>query len=200
MRAQVMQMARRAAMMAAAAGMILSLAAPMNVKAAGTAAATTQVAAIDGNAAATAAQAATIDGSAAATTAAATAATQDLSAQVLAIQAAIPEGTPWTNETNSYTNAQSFHLIGRGCMAFAMQMSDLIYGTNTAVTLIQQPQAAAIQVGDIVRISGIHSVFVIAADAENITVAEGNYNSSVHYGRVISRASLEGQVTCIWRR
>lgn len=186
MRAQVMQMARRAAMMAAAAGMILSLAAPMNVKAARTAAATTQVA--------------TVDGSAAATTAAATAATQDLSAQVLAIQAAIPEGTPWTNETNSYTNAQSFHLIGRGCMAFAMQMSDLIYGTNTAVTLIQQPQAAAIQVGDIVRISGIHSVFVIAADAENITVAEGNYNSSVHYGRVISRASLEGQVTCIWRR
>lgn len=182
MRAQVMQMARRAAMMAAAAGMMMGLMSPLNVKAAQAAAPAQTVAA----------------GSPA--DIADTTAAQDISAQVLAIETAIPEGTPWTNEANSYTNATSWHLIGRGCQAFAMQMSDLIYGTNTTVTLLQQPQAASIQVGDVVRIGGTHSVFVIAADAENITIAEGNYNSSVHYGRVLSRATLEGQLTCIWRR
>lgn len=37
---------------------------------------------------------------------------------------------------------------------------------------------------------GEHSVIVLKVEGNNITVAEGNYNNSVHWGRVITRAEL----------
>ena len=43
------------------------------------------------------------------------------------------------------------------------------------------------RVGDILRINGdTHSVIVIGTDANGVTIAEGNYNYSVHWGRTLS--------------
>ena len=45
---------------------------------------------------------------------------------------------------------------------------------------------AYISAGAILRINNdTHSVVVLKVDGDKITVAEGNYNSSVHWGRVI---------------
>lgn len=120
--------------------------------------------------------------------------------QILALQAVYPEGTPWTNETNIYLNTQAWSFYGKGCSAFAMQISDAVYGKGTPVSMLYGQTTSNIQVGDIVRISGIHSVVVTGVTADAITVCEGNYNSSVHWGRVITKASIEGQVTYIARR
>ena len=43
------------------------------------------------------------------------------------------------------------------------------------------------RVGDILRINGdTHSVIVIGTDANGVTIAEGNYNYSVNWGRTLS--------------
>lgn len=95
-----------------------------------------------------------------------------------------------------------------GCSSFSMRLSDCIFGANTPVTRYETPSAYAIQVGDVVRIAGQHNVFVVNADQDTITVCEGNYEGTtpginagiVHYGRVFSRASLEGNISYIARR
>ena len=50
----------------------------------------------------------------------------------------------------------------------------------------------AIRVGDILRINNnTHSVVVLEKRADSVIVTEGNYNSSIHWGREISRSTLE---------
>lgn len=128
------------------------------------------------------------------------AAVTDVSAQILALQVAIPEGTPWTNEANVYTNTPTWPFRGRGCVAFAMQVSDLVYGADAPMTILYGQTPADLQAGDAVYVGGTHMVVVISVDADTITVCEGNYNSSVHWGRIITKASLEGQINFLCRR
>lgn len=124
----------------------------------------------------------------------------DITSSILALQTILPEGTPWTNEANAYANVPVWGLRGRGCAAFAMQVSDAVYGMNTGVTRLLNQAPDAIQSGDVVRIGGTHSVVVLSAGKDSITVCEGNYNSMVHWGRVISKQSLNGQISYIARR
>lgn len=125
--------------------------------------------------------------------------TPDTTAQILALQAVYPNGTPWTNEANVYYSA-AWPFYGQGCTAFAMQISDAVYGVNTKVNLLRGMTPESIQVGDVVRIGGFHTFVVVSADADTLTVCEGNYNASVRWGRQVSRASLAGQITYIARR
>lgn len=185
--------------MAAAAGMIAGIAAPVGVQAA--AKGTTAKAA-----AATTTTAATMVMPAAIATSDVVA--EPIATQVAAIQAAFPEGMLWPVNAYPYMNYPTWPLVGMGCSSYAMRMSDFIYGAGTKMTQYPNASAYAIQVGDVVRIAGQHNVFVVNADAETITVAEGNYEGTtpgmnagiVHYGRVFSRASLEGNISYIARR
>lgn len=128
--------------------------------------------------------------------------------QIATIQAVFPEGMAWPVNAYPYINYPIWPVVGMGCSSYSMRLSDYIFGVDTPVTRYETPSAYAIQVGDVVRIAGQHNVFVVNADEETITVCEGNYEGLtpgvnagiVHYGRVFSRASLEGNISYIARR
>lgn len=124
---------------------------------------------------------------------------QDIPAMMRSLQAYYPEGTSWTNAT-TYWNYDVWNCYAGGCAAFAMLASDTAYGTKAPVVQLTGVTAADIQPGDVVRVNNTHSVFVTAVTADTITVCEGNYNKSVHWGRVITKASLAGKTTYIMRR
>lgn len=82
------------------------------------------------------------------------------------------------------------HLLASQCMGFANKLGYDVFG-DTAWTTYSNPdnlQIAGIRVGDIVRINGSHSVFVIARDGNNIMVGEANYpkNCQILWGRIIN--------------
>ena len=114
------------------------------------------------------------------------------------------EGTPWTNDIpyrrdDPYLNHVEFDgwpagcYGGAGCFGFMMDMMEdasnyeypirLIYGTYDNL-----PE---IRVGDGIRLDNNgHSVVVLEVhpDGHTVTVAEGNFNSTVHWGRIIDLA------------
>lgn len=109
------------------------------------------------------------------------------------------EGTPWTNSipytlSNSYTwhggKIQGMN-SGVGCAAFAFILSDKAFGDLPAreITPISYDN---VNVGDILRINGnSHSVIVLRKNAAGVTIAEGNYNGTVHWGRTLSKEEVE---------
>ena len=108
---------------------------------------------------------------------------------IIALKKKYPEGTSWTN-ANSYSWGSDVamglgysNFGGMGCQAFAMMASDAAFGDVPVYKFTDKKQ---IKVGDILRINNdTHSVIVLEINGKNITIAEGNYNSSVHWGRVI---------------
>lgn len=99
-----------------------------------------------------------------------------------------PEGMSWTNENFVPWNG-GIYSGGYGCAGFAFALSDAAFGTAPAK---MHTDFNNIRVGDIVRMNNdTHSVIVLEVNADSVTVAEGNYNSSVHWGRTISRTNLQ---------
>jgi hypothetical protein len=93
----------------------------------------------------------------------------------------------WTNDNRYYS--EPVRLIGYGCVAFALICSDAAFGTLPVSST--HSNFDAIQVGDMVRVNhDTHTVIVLEKRSDSIIVAEGNYNSSIHWGREISRQSL----------
>lgn len=127
--------------------------------------------------------------------------------RMIAMQEKYPEGLPWTNYTPYGTSGplSSFYdwhggrvagniTGGVGCAAFAFILSDIAFGTLPARTISYGDADFAyenIRVGDVLRVyNNSHSVIVLKKSAAGIIVAEGNYNSSVHWGRVMSEAEV----------
>ena len=113
-----------------------------------------------------------------------------------------PEGTSWTNENRryrSYTIASEYsYYEGGGCAAFAFELSDAAFGD---IPRREHYNVYDIRVGDIVRMNNnTHSVIVLEVRSDGVVVAEGNYNSSVHWGRKITYAELQENLTYIWTR
>ena len=108
--------------------------------------------------------------------------------KLLSLQKKYPEGMSWTNENQQYywaaTNCQCY-----GCIAFAGKLSDAVFGKNAPVKT--HKNFDKIKVGDHIRIGSVHSVIVTQKKEDSVIVAEGNYNSSVHWGREITRAELK---------
>lgn len=123
----------------------------------------------------------------------------DTASRILALQNVYPEGMPWTDAANTYVSA-AWPFYGHGCSALAMQISDTIYGKNTKVSLLYGLTPDDIRVGDFVRINNSHSVIVTGVSADAITICEGNFNASVHWGRQISKSELAAQLSFIARR
>ena len=106
------------------------------------------------------------------------------------LRAEYPEGTPWTND-NIYKWNGGIFTHGAGCAGFAFLLSDAVFGDLPARKLTGVA-ADALRPGDILRMNGdTHSVIVLQNTPYGIVVAEGNYNASVHWDRVISAADAE---------
>ena len=106
-----------------------------------------------------------------------------------------PEGTPWTN-----ANRYVWHAVPGityemyGCAGFAAILSDAAFGKKTEAKEVRSPSASRIRVGDIFPMENdTHSVIVLKVETDGFIIAEGNYNSSIHWGRKISKLTVPNE-------
>ncbi|MBO7119109.1 MAG: T9SS type A sorting domain-containing protein [Bacteroidaceae bacterium] len=106
------------------------------------------------------------------------------------------EGEPWNN-SNVYVNTVEFfgypagYYTGIACFGFMMDMMEYASNYEYPIREIEgsYDNIPEIRVGDGVRVNNDgHSVVVLEVEGSVITVAEGNYNRSVHWGRKIDLA------------
>ena len=121
--------------------------------------------------------------------------------RMMALRSDYPEGMPWTND-NSYGHVYAWRggeydgwnisYTGRGCVAFALIMSDAGFGDDLPLWQLYDVPFSDIRVGDILRINNdTHSVIITAVNQSSVTIAEGNYNRSIHWGRTMSAQAVE---------
>jgi len=105
---------------------------------------------------------------------------------IIAMKSKYPEGKKWTNN-NTYRNG---NMIGGGCVAFAMRMSDAAFGKEQPYTM--HTNLDELRPGDIVRINNdTHSVIVLKVKKKSIVIAEGNFNRKIHWGRELPLSKLK---------
>lgn len=98
------------------------------------------------------------------------------------LKTGFPEGKTWTNANlDAYGNG--------GCYAFMTIALESVFGKNALTK--QHSSFKKIRVGDHIRIGNYHSVVVLKKKAHSVIVAEGNYNSSIHWGREITKQELQ---------
>lgn len=107
--------------------------------------------------------------------------------KILALQNTYKEGTTWTNDDFYFWKAKNMYCYG--CIALAGKISDTVFGTDAPVKT--HKDFSAIKSGDHIRIGNYHSVIVISHTNDSVTVVEGNYNSSIHWFRTITKSSLQ---------
>ncbi len=123
------------------------------------------------------------------------------------------EGTYYTNGTHYYNTVSCEgygpgHFLGMGCYGYMMDM--LEYATDYQCPIVQIPASwnnlPVLHVGDSPRTNNDQHTVVITevhADGHTVTVTEANYNSSVHWGRVIDLANPSTglvYIDTIWAR
>lgn len=96
-------------------------------------------------------------------------------------------------------HADSGHLSATQCMGFANKLGYDVFGNTTWTrvsnadgTALLASQYAGLMIGDIVRISNSHSVFVIAKNGNVVTVGEANYSGrcQISWTRTINLESV----------
>ena len=108
---------------------------------------------------------------------------------MIAKKADFPEGMHWTNDDFYKWNGGVFS-GGFGCAGFAFLLSDAAFGTLPSQMV--DVDYETLRTGDILRINNdSHSVIVLQVFSDHVVVAEGNYNSSIHWGRTLSRSQVE---------
>lgn len=116
---------------------------------------------------------------------------------IMAQKAVFPEGMHWTND-NYYGWKGGTYIGGYGCAGFAFAVSDAAFGDVLATI---HTDYSNIQVGDILRVDqDTHSVIVLEVREHSVIVAEGNYNSSIHWGREIAKERLVDPFSYIMTR
>ncbi len=126
---------------------------------------------------------------------------------MIALQSKFPEGMHWTDASSgTYTwkggrgENGEIATMGTGCVNFAFQLSDAAFGTLPARMLKENEfEFADIKVGDILRITYGHSVIVLQVNDDSMVIAEGNYNQSIHWGRVVTKSEVEQSVHVLTR-
>ncbi len=110
-------------------------------------------------------------------------------ARMVALKAQYPEGTTWTN-SNYYGWKGGVYTGGYGCVGFAFLLSDAAFGDLPARKL-SPVDISMLRAGDILRMNNdSHTVIVLEVRENSVILAEGNYNSSVHWGREITAAQV----------
>lgn len=116
---------------------------------------------------------------------------------IMAQKAVFPEGMHWTNN-DFYRWKGGVFMGGYGCAAFAFAVSDAAFGDAPAKV---HKDYNNIKVGDILRINNdSHSVIVLEVRENSVIVAEGNYNSSIHWGREIPKSGIVDSSSYIMTR
>lgn len=117
--------------------------------------------------------------------------------KMYALRTTLREGMRWTS-ANYYRWNGGIFAGGYGCSAFAFRLSDAAFGKTPAK---RHYNFNNVKVGDILRINyNSHSVVVLKVVGNQFVVAEGNYNSSVHWGRVLTRAAARATGTYVMTR
>ena len=124
---------------------------------------------------------------------------QEVYDAMIALQSDFPEGMPWTDASSgTYTwkggsgENGEIATMGTGCVYFAFRLSDEAFGTLPARMLKENEfKFEDIRVGDILRITYGHSVIVLQINDDSMVIAEGNYNKSIHWGRVVTKSEVE---------
>ncbi len=121
-----------------------------------------------------------------------------LGKKLLKLKKKYPEGKNWTNENRYTWKALGYTLIACGCVSLACRLSDAVYGKKKKAKEIKKPSFKKVKIGDILRLDGdTHSAIVIDKSSKYLTIAEGNYNSSIHWGRKLSKKT---KINYIWTR
>lgn len=117
--------------------------------------------------------------------------TEELAYQrMIALKDEYPEGMRWTND-NFYAWKGGIYSGGYGCAGFAFLLSDAAFGDLPARMIRENISIDMIRVGDILRINNdSHSVIVLEVYDDYVVLAEGNYNSSIHWGRRFTAAQV----------
>ena len=117
--------------------------------------------------------------------------------KLIAMKASYPEGKRWTND-NFYAWKGGIYSGGYGCAGFAFLMSDTVFGTNKST---MHTDFTKIKAGDVLRVdNNTHSVIVLKVYSTYVEVAEGNYNSSIHWCRKITINELKATGTHVITR
>ena len=123
---------------------------------------------------------------------------------MIALKDKYPEGMAWTNFTPYGSQGELGDSYvwkggriygsnrGVGCAAFSFLLSDAAFDSLPARVIERGGFTLEdVKIGDILRVNGnSHSVIVLQKSEGGVVVAEGNYNKSVHWGRVLTRAEV----------
>lgn len=129
---------------------------------------------------------------------------QEVYSGMIQLKEQYPEGMTWNNYEPYGTKGnlgaaytwKGGKILGNvnsgvGCAAFAFILSDAAFGDLPARE-VKEINYENVHVGDILRINNnTHSVIVLQKTAAGVTVAEGNYNNTVHWGRALSKEEVE---------
>jgi len=109
-----------------------------------------------------------------------------------------PEGMPWGMDRYYNWNG-GVYLGGYACTAYALTLSDIVFGNRPARL---HYDVDSIRVGDVVAVNypTPHMFIVLGVDGENVTITEGNYNETVHWGRVIPKSELRETLSLVMTR
>lgn len=117
--------------------------------------------------------------------------------KIIAKKKKYPEGMKWTND-NYYAWKGGVYSAGYGCAAFAFLLSDAAFGTLPAKT---HENYDDIRAGDILRLyNDSHSVIVLKVSGDTVTLAEGNFNGKVHWGRTMTLDEVKENCTYVMTR
>lgn len=115
---------------------------------------------------------------------------------IIGLKSTYPEGTNWTNDISYQFKGANY--IGYGCAAFSFLASDTAFGN---APIHEHNDYTKIRVGDILRINNdTHSVIVLEVHDNYVVIAEGNYNKSVHWGRILTNNELANKLNYVWSR
>ncbi|MCI5586622.1 MAG: leucine-rich repeat protein [Lachnospiraceae bacterium] len=117
---------------------------------------------------------------------------------IMSLQSSFPEGMKWTND-NYYKWKGGIYTGGYGCAGFAFRCSDEAFG-NLPAREVTNITIKDVHVGDILRINGnTHSVVVVEVFEDYVKLCEGNFNSSIHWGRTMSSEEVAASTYMITR-
>lgn len=105
---------------------------------------------------------------------------------LLKLKPSFPDGKKWSNANYYYWTGAHLHCYG--CSAFAAKLGDKVFGRWAPVT--RREGFARIYPGDFLRIGGTHTVLVLSKGKDFVTVAEGNWNKKIRWGRKITFGEL----------
>ncbi|MBR2520702.1 MAG: leucine-rich repeat domain-containing protein [Oscillospiraceae bacterium] len=108
---------------------------------------------------------------------------------ILAMKEKYPEGMKWDN-SDYYAWNGGYYSGGYGCAGFALLLSDAAFG-DLPCRIKYEFSYESLRTGDILRVNNdSHSVVILEVYADSVKIAEGNYNRSIHWGRILSKGSV----------